>query len=173
MGLLKPDCAYRGVLRCKALTIRSDLLGHHAPHLPARPCRPRSLARHANASLDFVAAYLQGELQSGEILYCHTPPSATRLFYITRGRPTPVCRVEKPVSGIAQAGRRWQRPLFPWLREWGFKQCKSDPCVFVDERDIRGVRQRVILGCYVDDLSTLYTHDSPDSLYDVFTYDLA
>ena len=26
-----------------------------------------------------------------------------------------VCRVEKPVYGMAQAGRRWQRCLFPWL----------------------------------------------------------
>eukprot|EP00965_Chrysotila_dentata_P087423 2886402-Pleurochrysis_carterae.AAC.1 len=44
---------------------------------------------------------------------------------------------------MAQAGRRWQRSLFPWLREW------------------------------VDDLFTLYSHDGPNSLYERFTSDLA
>eukprot|EP00965_Chrysotila_dentata_P059443 1972502-Pleurochrysis_carterae.AAC.1 len=57
----------------------------------------------------------------------------------------------EPIYGMAQAGRRWQRSLFPWLREWGFKQCESDPCVFVAEELVDGSRQRVVLGCYVDD----------------------
>eukprot|EP00966_Prymnesium_polylepis_P033538 779555-Prymnesium_polylepis.1 len=29
-----------------------------------------------------------------------------------------LCRVEKPVYGMAQAGRRWQRTIFPWLLAW-------------------------------------------------------
>eukprot|EP00965_Chrysotila_dentata_P105438 3482160-Pleurochrysis_carterae.AAC.1 len=74
---------------------------------------------------------------------------------------------------MAQAGRRWQRSLFPWLREWGFAQCASDPCVFTLTRTIEGVDQRLILGCYVDDLFTLYSHSGPGSLYDSFTTDLA
>eukprot|EP00965_Chrysotila_dentata_P096683 3195066-Pleurochrysis_carterae.AAC.1 len=44
------------------------------------------------------------------------------------------------------AGRRWQRSLFPWLRDWSFTQCQSDPCVFSAEETINGVPQRVILG---------------------------
>eukprot|EP00965_Chrysotila_dentata_P103551 3417941-Pleurochrysis_carterae.AAC.1 len=40
------------------------------------------------------------------------------------------------------------------------------------EKDIDGSRQRVILGCYVDDLFTLYTHDGEGSLYQQFTRDL-
>eukprot|EP00965_Chrysotila_dentata_P089339 2950268-Pleurochrysis_carterae.AAC.1 len=64
---------------------------------------------------------------------------------------------------MAQAGRRWQRSLFPWLREWGFKQCNSDPCVFTITRKVAGVSQRLVLGCYVDDLFTLYSHDGPES----------
>eukprot|EP00965_Chrysotila_dentata_P022599 748337-Pleurochrysis_carterae.AAC.1 len=118
---------------------------------------------------DFVAAYLQGELQSGEVVYCHAPPGYST--YGADGRPR-VCRVEKPVYGMAQAGRRWQRSLFPWLRDWRFKQCESDPCVFTVERDVVGTTQRVILGCYVDDLFTLFTHDGDGSLYNTFTPDL-
>eukprot|EP00965_Chrysotila_dentata_P097191 3212211-Pleurochrysis_carterae.AAC.1 len=50
---------------------------------------------------------------------------------------------------MAQAGRRWQRTLFPWLLEYGFTQCSSDPCGFT----MRGPspREQLILGCYVDD----------------------
>eukprot|EP00965_Chrysotila_dentata_P004041 131092-Pleurochrysis_carterae.AAC.1 len=119
---------------------------------------------------DFVAAYLQGELQSGEVVYCHAPPGYATLG--TDGRPR-ICRVEKPIYGMAQAGRRWQRSLFPWLQEWGFTQCASDPCVFTLSKDVDGVTQRLILGCYVDDLFTLYSHDGDGSLYQRFTTDLA
>eukprot|EP00965_Chrysotila_dentata_P230226 6197652-Pleurochrysis_carterae.AAC.1 len=66
---------------------------------------------------------------------------------------------------MAQAGRRWQRSLFPWLLEFGFSQCKSDPCVFTPTETIDGTQQRLTLGCYVDNLFTLYTHDGKDSLY--------
>eukprot|EP00965_Chrysotila_dentata_P070304 2322711-Pleurochrysis_carterae.AAC.1 len=42
---------------------------------------------------DFVAAYLQGELQDGEVVYCHAPPGYATLG--SDGRPR-ICRVEKP-----------------------------------------------------------------------------
>eukprot|EP00965_Chrysotila_dentata_P052659 1747384-Pleurochrysis_carterae.AAC.1 len=74
---------------------------------------------------------------------------------------------------MAQAGRRWQRSLFPWLLSWGCAQCTTDPCVFTAERKIDGKPQRLIIGCYVDDLFTLYSDDSPGSLYESFTSDLA
>eukprot|EP00965_Chrysotila_dentata_P042900 1424574-Pleurochrysis_carterae.AAC.1 len=66
---------------------------------------------------------------------------------------------------MAQAGRRWQRSLFPWLLQFGFTQCKSDPCVFTMTRTISGVDHRLVLGCYVDDLFTLYSHEGAGSLY--------
>eukprot|EP00965_Chrysotila_dentata_P035922 1195624-Pleurochrysis_carterae.AAC.1 len=97
---------------------------------------------------DFVAAYLQGELEQDEVVYCHAPPG-----YATPGadgRPR-VCRIEKPVDGMAQAGRRWQRSLFLWLLDFGFTQCKSDPCVFTITKRVSGVEQRLTIGCYVDD----------------------
>eukprot|EP00965_Chrysotila_dentata_P015527 513716-Pleurochrysis_carterae.AAC.1 len=74
---------------------------------------------------------------------------------------------------MAQAGRRWQRSLFPWLLDFGFKQGESDPCVFTMTRTVDKVEQRVTLGCYVDDLFTLYSDDGPGSLYDDFVRALA
>ena len=123
---------------------------------------------------DFVAAYLQGSLLDGEVVYCHMPPG-----YETEGADgrQRVCRVEKPIYGMAQAGRRWQRSLYPWLVSWGFVQCHSDPCVFTCSRSVDtpdGPRnERLILGCYVDDLFTLYSHDDEHSLYHKFSRDLA
>eukprot|EP00965_Chrysotila_dentata_P046222 1536479-Pleurochrysis_carterae.AAC.5 len=119
---------------------------------------------------DFVAAYIQGELQRGEVDYCHAPPGHATLG--ADGRPR-ICRVEKPMHGMAHAGRRWQRSLFPWLKEWGFRQCESDPCVLTLTRDVGGISQRLIPGCYVDDLFTLHSHSGRGSLYERFASDLA
>eukprot|EP00965_Chrysotila_dentata_P055814 1851033-Pleurochrysis_carterae.AAC.1 len=41
------------------------------------------------------------------------------------------------------------------------------------QRDVNGATHRLIVGCYVDDLITLYSHDGEGSLYDEFTTALA
>ena len=113
---------------------------------------------------DFVAAYLQGELLEGETVYCYPPPGYERTGQI--------CRICKPVYGMAQAGRRWQRTLFPWLASFGFKQTHSDQSVFTLERTMRTPsgdrRERIHVGVYVDDLAIVYLHDDEHSLYHSF-----
>eukprot|EP00965_Chrysotila_dentata_P180497 5958474-Pleurochrysis_carterae.AAC.1 len=66
---------------------------------------------------------------------------------------------------MAQAGRRWQRTLFPWLLQFGFIQSSSDPCIFT----LRKGDAQLIVGCYVDDLFVLHSDDSANSLYAEFT----
>lgn len=121
---------------------------------------------------DFVAAYLQGELQEGEVVYCLPPPGPGYSRIGADGREQ-VCKVVKPVYGMAQAGRRWQRSLFPWLAEQGCKQLDSDPSVFTLRRTMdtpSGPRDEIIhLGVYVDDLCVVYEHDDASSLYHQFT----
>eukprot|EP00965_Chrysotila_dentata_P029999 998925-Pleurochrysis_carterae.AAC.1 len=132
-----------------------------------------AIAARDNLSMrrwDFIAAYLQGELEQGEVVYCCPPPGYETIGSDGRAR---VCKVVKPIYGMAQAGRRWQRSLFPWLLQWGFAQCSTDPCVFTAQREVNGVVQRLIIGCYVDDLFTLYYDDGAGSLYETFTSDLA
>ena len=113
---------------------------------------------------DFVAAYLQGELLEGETVYCYPPPGYER--------PGQICRICKPVYGMAQAGRRWQRTLFPWLSAFGFKQTHSDQSVFTLERTMRTPdgdrRERIHVGVYVDDLAIVYLHDDKHSLFHSF-----
>eukprot|EP00965_Chrysotila_dentata_P055428 1839057-Pleurochrysis_carterae.AAC.1 len=137
-----------------------------------RPTSLRALASHAAGSgmlmrrWDFVAAYLQGNFQQGEVMYCHAPPGYGTVG--SDGRPR-ICRVEKPIYGMAQAGRRWQRTLFPWLRDYGFTQSSADPCVFT----LSSNGQQLILGCYVDDLFILHRESGAGSLYATFTEALA
>ena len=106
---------------------------------------------------DFVSAFLQGDLEQGEVVYCQPPPGP----YSVSGQDgrARVWKVHKPVYGMAQAGRRWQRTLFPWLKEWGLTACDSDSCVFFLRRKVdtpRGPREdTLVVGCYVDDLFIL------------------
>eukprot|EP00965_Chrysotila_dentata_P040798 1352616-Pleurochrysis_carterae.AAC.1 len=108
-----------------------------------------SLAARRGLSMqrwNFLAAYLQGELEPGEVVYCHPPPGYENTGSDGRTR---VCRVVKPVYGMAEADRRWQRSLFPWLISWGFKQSHSDPCVFTCNKTIDGSSHSLILGCFL------------------------
>jgi hypothetical protein len=115
---------------------------------------------------DFVAAYLQGALEPGEVNYCSCPPGAEE--FDDEGEPI-IYRVNKPVYGMAQAGRRWQRSLFPFLLSLGFSQFGSDSCLFRREALIDGVLQPVFVGVYVDDLAVVYSHEGPGSLYSIFS----
>ena len=73
---------------------------------------------------------------------------------------------------MAQAGRRWQRSLFPWLLEHGFTQSKHDPCIFHLHRQNvtpKGKRdERLVVGVYVDDLCCAYSHGDKHSIYQDF-----
>eukprot|EP00965_Chrysotila_dentata_P016299 538880-Pleurochrysis_carterae.AAC.1 len=66
---------------------------------------------------------------------------------------------------MAQAGRRWQRTLFPWLETQGFRQSSTDTCIFSKVRD----NDKLVVGCYVDDLFVLYSSDDSGSLYSEFS----
>ena len=127
--------------------------------------------------MDFTAAYLQGTLEEGEVIYCHTPPG-----YDVKGQDGAsricICRILKPCYGMAQAGRRWQRALFPWMSEWNegsLVQMYGDSCVFhchMETDTPQGKRMEwLVVACHVDDLCIRYSHDDTHSLYQRFTTD--
>jgi len=130
-----------------------------------RGCRVRSI--------DYVAAYLQGEFIDGEVVYCHAPPGSEKIG--ADGKPL-ICRVEKPVYGIPQAGRRLQRRIFPWCTNtMGLRQLdESDSCVFVYD-DPAG-KETFAVGIYVDNLQIVHSAEldeqgeaiDPDSFYAKF-----
>ena len=142
---------------------------------------------------DFVAAYLQGSLLEGEVVYCSPAPGYGTALVDGSVKMVPksesdgvdrLCRVEKPVYGMAQAGRRWQRTIFPWLLAWNdgvagaprLQQSQLDTCVFWVTHTVdtpSGPRdEQLYVGCYVDDLFVLASHTDEHSLYHRFTSDL-
>ena len=109
-----------------------------------RNCRVRSV--------DLVAAYLQGKFVPGEVVYTHLATGYPE--YDPDGTPR-VARVDKPIYGIQQAGRRLQRMLFEWLLKQGFKQLDdSDSCVFTREHADGEI---LTIGVYVDNLQIVHS----------------
>ena len=105
-------------------------------------------------SIDFVAAYLQGDFIEGEIVYCKQPEGSNVIG--ADGRPM-ICAIKKPIYGIPQAGRRLQRKIFPWCVDvMGLRQLDdSDDCVFVYD-DPAG-KETFAIGIYVDNLQIVHS----------------
>ena len=110
-------------------------------------------------SIDLVAAYLQGEFLDGEVVYCRQPEG----YVVKNASGVPlVARVDKPVYGIQQAGRRLQRKLTDFMRsrqtvgnKTAFSQLDdSDSTVYVYESDDG---ERVVVGIYVDNLQIAHS----------------
>ena len=55
--------------------------------------------------------------------------------------------MKKSIHGLKQSPRCWSKAFKELMMEIGFKQCPSDPCVFV-----RSKRELEILAVYVDDI---------------------
>ncbi|KMQ88628.1 retrovirus-related pol polyprotein from transposon tnt 1-94 [Lasius niger] len=59
-----------------------------------------------------------------------------------------VCRLNRAIYGLKQAGRQWYNQLNEVLRSIGLYHTKSDPCVFVDNAETTPT----IVMVYVDDI---------------------
>ena len=103
-------------------------------------------------SVDLIAAYLQGKFVDGEVVYTRLPQGYGE--YDADGQPR-IARVDKPIYGIQQAGRRLQRMLFAWLREQGFTPLDdSDSCVFTRTHADGEI---LTIGVYVDNLQIVHS----------------
>ena len=108
-------------------------------------------------SVDWVAAYLQGKFMDGEVIYCHLPPGYEK----SRDGQVLYARVQKPIYGAPQSGRRLQRQVFPWMTDvMKMRQLdESDGCVFVyDSPD----GEIFACGIYVDNLQIVHSAELDD-----------
>lgn len=71
------------------------------------------------------------------------PPS-----FVDQQHPNLVCRLKKSLYGLKQAPRAWNEKIDRYFQLHGFKNCKSDPNLYVKkvQNDI------IIVAVYVDDL---------------------
>ena len=51
-----------------------------------------------------------------------------------------VCKLIRTLYGMKQSNRLWWRRLVKWMRRYGFRQSKYDPCMFYGERPESGKR---------------------------------
>ena len=90
--------------------------------------------------MDVVTAFLNGHLE--EEIYMEQPEG-----YIKPGQEHLVCKLKRSIYGLKQSPRCWSKAFTKFMKDIGFTQSTSDPCVFVRSR-----QDLEILAVYVDDL---------------------
>lgn len=91
--------------------------------------------------VDAITAFLQGDLE--EDIYMSQPDG----YDDGSGR---VCKLNRAIYGLKQAGRQWNKKLSDALISFGLKKSELDPCVFFC------ARKKLIILVYVDDMLILY-----------------
>ena len=80
--------------------------------------------------IDIRQAYLQAELN--EDLYMRIPPGIPA--FDEKGRPM-VCKLNRTLYGLNQAGREWGMLFAAFLVSWGFVRSTIDKCLFTYAKD--------------------------------------
>ena len=93
--------------------------------------------------VDVKGAYLNGELQSDEVLYMRHPPG------YREDKSGCVLRLLKSLYGLKQAGRRWYQKFISIFNALGFTQCKVNQAVFY-KRD-KDQQMGIVIAVHVDD----------------------
>lgn len=91
--------------------------------------------------LDVSNAFLNGVLN--EVVYMQQPPG-----FIDSQRPRHVCKLNKAIYGLKQAPRAWFNQLRQFLITLGFRNCKSDTSLFMQNSST----STTFLLVYVDDI---------------------
>lgn len=76
--------------------------------------------------MDAVTAFLQSELN--EVLFMQQPTG------LVNGTER-VCKLNKAIYGLKQAGRAWNIKLDSVLKTFGLRKSKFDPCVYMYMND--------------------------------------
>lgn len=90
------------------------------------------------SQFDVVTAFLNGLLD--EDIYMSQPEGFS-------DGTNKVCKLKRSLYGLKQSPRCWNKCIVDYLKTIEFKQCVTDPCLFIRNR--RG--NKIILALYVDD----------------------
>lgn len=88
--------------------------------------------------LDVTTAYLNGTLQ--EEIYMEQPE-----MFPEKGKENCVCKLNKTIYGLKQAGREWNNCFDNFLQQTDLTRSKADPCIYYN------LEEGILLGVYVDD----------------------
>ena len=90
--------------------------------------------------MDVTSAFLNGDLE--EEVYMTQPEG-----FKVKGEEHLVCRLKHSLYGLKQAPRCWNMTLDHLLKNMGFEQTKSDPCLYVSSEG-----ELCIIAVYIDDI---------------------
>lgn len=90
--------------------------------------------------MDVNTAFLNGELE--EEVFMKQPSG-----FVSKGEEEKVCRLQRSIYGLRQSPRCWNFILDRRLKEMGFIQSDSDPCLYVDSN-----QRLFFVAVYVDDI---------------------
>ena len=113
-----------------------------------------ALATHFEMKLsqsDISTAFVQAPLEEEDI-FIELPPGCK--MWDKDGTPL-VGRLNKALYGLKQAPRVFNHYLIKWMKEYGFHQLESDPCMFV----LNNSKGTLIVGAYVDDMMIASSND--------------
>ena len=91
--------------------------------------------------MDIKTAFLNGELN--EEIFISQPEG-----FVAKGFEDYVCKLKRSIYGLKQSARCWNAELDKKLKNMGFNQCKSDPCIYIKETK----EGYCVIAVYVDDL---------------------
>ena len=98
--------------------------------------------------LDVTTAFLNGRLE--EVVYMRQPEG-----FVAEGSEHLVCRLKRSIYGLKQSSRCWNSTIDGYLKQLGFLQSNSDPCVY-----IAAVGEMAVVGVYVDDIVVAYKSEA-------------
>ena len=90
--------------------------------------------------VDVTTAFLNGNLE--EEVYMKQPQG-----YFDEGEEHLMCKLKKSIYGLKQSSQCWNTVLDSCLKEIGFTQSTSDPCIYMDAGG-----DTFYVGVYVDDI---------------------
>lgn len=91
--------------------------------------------------LDVSTAFLNGNLE--EEIYMEQPEG-----FIEEATKGKVCKLNKAIYGLKQAGRQWFKRIDSVIKEFGLNQSKYDQCIYY----VRNEGKLIIVALYVDDI---------------------
>ena len=109
------------------------------------------MANYASYIVDVKGAFLHGEFDSGEILYCKIPEGFRNEY-----DPKEYCwLLERTAYGLKQAARSFWNKLLDAMKKLGFKRSLCDPCVYY-KWTTNGL---VLWISWIDDILCVGNHD--------------
>ena len=72
--------------------------------------------------------------------------------FINKDHPDKVCRLCKSIYGLKQSARCWNFAVHTFLKNTGYIQSNTDPCVYSKSFDKDGKKHLIFIAIYVDDV---------------------